>query len=235
MNKVMLKVKGVLAFIEIARDLNKLDRVLDLGDALMESPEHAQQVVDGYRKTPEGVRAFAERPRLGASLDRAALSKLPEGTLGRTYADFMSRNGLDPTAVVLRNHPGDIGYVVDHLRETHDLWHVVTGFDADVPGELGLQAFYLAQFPNAFALLILLAGLSNCFLNKLKNREEILSKIARGWLMGRRARLFFGVDWKAWWAMPLSEVRARLDVQGEAVDAALNPFLSKEPLLRAAA
>jgi ubiquinone biosynthesis protein Coq4 len=32
--------------------------------------------------------------------------------------------------------------------ETHDIWHVVTGFHTDVAGELGLQAFYLAQFPG---------------------------------------------------------------------------------------
>lgn len=33
------------------------------------------------------------------------------------------------------------------LSQTHDLRHVLTGFDTSLHGEIGLQAFYLGQFP----------------------------------------------------------------------------------------
>jgi ubiquinone biosynthesis protein Coq4 len=35
----------------------------------------------------------------------------------------------------------DTSYLLLRLRQTHDLWHVVTGFSTNVPGELGLKAF----------------------------------------------------------------------------------------------
>ena len=59
----------------------------------------------------------------------------------------MIRMNLDPKDILVPENVGsDFDYVRAHLRETHDVWHPVTGFDTDVAGELGLQAFYLAQF-----------------------------------------------------------------------------------------
>ena len=48
-----------------------------------------------------------------------------------------------------------------------------------------------------------------------------LREIARGWLLGRRSRPLFGVRWDDYLALPLDEVRARLGLEVEAVDAAL--------------
>ena len=42
----------------------------------------------------------------------------------------------------------DAAYVELRLSQTHDLWHVITGFDTMVAGEIGLQAFHLTQFPH---------------------------------------------------------------------------------------
>ncbi len=36
--------------------------------------------------------------------------------------------------------------MLNHLYQTHDIWHVVTGWGNDLPGEVGLGGFYSAQF-----------------------------------------------------------------------------------------
>jgi ubiquinone biosynthesis protein COQ4 len=39
-----------------------------------------------------------------------------------------------------------------------------------------------------------------------------MNQIARGWLMGQRAKPFFGAQWSKMWAEPLDEVRATFQV-----------------------
>src|SRR3546814_7467286 len=50
---------------------------------------------------PEGRRRLAERPYLPALLDdHDALRRLPEGSVGRVYVDFMEREGLTAQGLV---------------------------------------------------------------------------------------------------------------------------------------
>jgi ubiquinone biosynthesis protein Coq4 len=36
-------------------------------------------------------------------------------------------------------------FVMAHLLDSHNIWHVVTGWGNDESGEVGLDAFYLGQ------------------------------------------------------------------------------------------
>jgi ubiquinone biosynthesis protein COQ4 len=130
----------------------------------------------------------------------------------------MRRHGLDPSALPTHPVKDDGSFIEAHLRETHDVWHVVTGFEPDVAGELGLQAFYLAQFPNHVAMAILTAGMLNTLIYGFEDSAARMTQIARGWLLGRKARPFFGTDWKQLWATPLSEVRTRLGLEPGATE-----------------
>jgi ubiquinone biosynthesis protein COQ4 len=229
-----LIVRGGHAFLKIAKDPNRLDEVFNLIDAISDNPNISQQFVESYRKLPTAAQTFRDKPRLGA-IDLEALGQLPAGTLGHEYSRFMRRNGLDPSSLPLHPVEDDASYIEAHLRETHDLWHVVTGFGPDVAGELGLQAFYLAQVPNRVALAILSAGMINTLIYAFEDSAARMTQIARGWLLGRQTQILFGTDWKQLWATPLSEVHARLGLE-RAVDA-LPPELprqdSAQPMARA--
>jgi ubiquinone biosynthesis protein COQ4 len=231
-----LIVRGGHAFLRIAQDPNRLDEVFRLIESINENPRISQQLVEGYRQTPPGARALQDKPRLG-TIDLEALSRLPEGTFGHEYARFMRRHGLDPSSLPLKSVENDASFIEAHLRETHDLWHVVTGFEPNVAGELGLQAFYLAQFPNRVALAILSAGLLNTLIYAFEDTGARMTQIARGWLLGRQARPLFGMDWKQLWATPLSEVRTRLGLELKAADPVAPELLrqdsSREMMARA--
>ena len=135
----------------------------------------------------------------------------------------MVERGLDPADIKMKDPVvTDADYTYQHFRETHDVWHTATGFGVDVAGELGLQAFYAAQFRSPLAVNILALGLLNTFFFSMDDAPKRLTAIARGWTMGQAAKSFFGFDWAAHWATPIADVRALLDVRepGAAISSA---------------
>jgi ubiquinone biosynthesis protein Coq4 len=215
LSKAVLAGRAGVSFLRLVRDPSKLDAVFDILDSL-ESSESGDEIVDGFAKNPRYAAAFEKRPKLGR-IDFDALLALPEGTLGHTFASDMRRRNLDPNDIQMRPDDGtEKGFVFRHLRETHDIWHTATGFEVDVAGELGLQAFYLAQFEAKLALIILSMGFLNTAFFAMDEKVARLDAISRGWQMGRRAESLFGFDWAAHFATPLSVVRQKLGIESVA-------------------
>ena len=220
--------RAARAFVRLVRDPANLDEVFVLADA-MESSMAIEQIRAEFATDPAHVRALEERPRLG-KLDLDALSALPAGTLGHEFAANMRRLGLDPDDIVVNDVRTDFDFVRAHLRETHDVWHTVTGFGTDVAGELGLQAFYLGQFRAPLSALLLMVGFANTLFFSMDDKDARMREIARGWLLGRRARTFFGVRWADMWAEPLGDVRRRMSVDVDVLDRFLDEFVAGLPL-----
>ena len=197
------------AALRLVRDPNRLDEVIAMADELGDSPA-LDTIVAHLEQLPHGPAALADRPRVDVELPR--LRALPDGSFGREAARFLDARKLDPADLPKRPAASAKAWVRAHLYETHDLWHVVTGFDTDVAGELGLQAFYLAQFPGKLSALILSIGMINTTLFAFDERTPRLDAIARGWQLGRTAHSFLGVRWADLWNLPLAEVRARVGV-----------------------
>jgi len=218
MFKPLETAKAVTAFVRLTLDMGRLDEVFSLGDGLVED-DVMRAMADSARRDPVGARALAERYHV--HLDLAKLRALPDGTLGRQYARMMDDHGLSPSSIPTLPDAADHEYVRAHLYETHDLWHVATGFDTDVAGELGLQAFYQAQLPGKLPAAILASGFLNTLLINFGDRDRRMGEIARGWLLGRRSRPLFGVKWDDYMALPLDEVRRKLGLDVVAVDAEL--------------
>jgi ubiquinone biosynthesis protein Coq4 len=74
---------------------------------------------------------------LAAQLD--ALHALPEGTLGHAFVEFHTRNGL--------TMPGADIHTPAHYV-SHDMNHVIAGYEPTGPGEIALGAFTLAMCDN---------------------------------------------------------------------------------------
>jgi ubiquinone biosynthesis protein Coq4 len=203
----------------LVKDPTRLEEVFAMFDSLRDANRTMlQEMADEARQTASGARALAERPRLGR-VDPAELGRLPAGTLGRAHADFLRARNLDPAALPVREAADEPAYVEAHLYETHDVWHTVTGFDTDVAGELGLQAFYAAQNASKLPFLLLALGLLNTLLYGFGDRHRRLEAIAWGYQQGRRARPLFGVRWAQLWDVPLDEVRRELHLEPVPVNA----------------
>ena len=174
------------------------------------------KVFDRFRRSESGQRLLAARPNLLARLtDRAALLALPPGTLGRTYGEFMSREQISADGLVeasedwLRNDiPAERRWFADRLRDTHDLWHVVTGYGRDLIGEASLLAFTYAQTRKpGIGFIVAVAYFKARGINSPARRL-----LREGYRRGRRAAWLPGVEWEALLDQPLARVREQLGV-----------------------
>lgn len=201
----------------LLRNPDDLPQVFAIIDALSH-PTHVR-ILRGLQRSQNGRALVAERPRLADHLtDRAALAALPDGSLGRAYLAFMEREGISLDGIVkaaeasgVKDGTTDLEFVPERLRDTHDLWHVVTGYHGDLVGELCLLAFTFAQTRNPALLLIVLGGMAKGF---LRGRFDL---VRGAHARGRQAEWLPAVRWERLLAEPLDDVRALLGV-GAPVD-----------------
>ena len=191
----------------------------------LQSAFDADDLTRHLRASDESLRKITEDPASRARIDArfTALTidlprfrALPADTLGGAFARFIADGDFDADLTRPdRLAPGDDkSYVLFRLRQCHDIWHVVTGFDASHAGEVGLQGFSLAQLHSPMSA-IALAGVTIDLLFGPYTAQSIgdtMTALARGWQMGRSAAPLFGVDWDVYWERPLAEVRQELGV-----------------------
>ena len=103
-----------------------------------------------------------------------------------------------------------------HLFETHDLWHVATGWGNDEIGEVGLGGFYLAQLGLPLIAIMLVLILVNTVTRRPTTLRERMDALVAGYQMGKAASPLFGLRWDELWSKPLAELRSelRLDPEG---------------------
>jgi ubiquinone biosynthesis protein COQ4 len=205
-------------------------RALKLLGRIMANPEATEQVLEfsalinagstprrihHFFADPHGQQLFAEHRAINShTIDLDALAALPEGTLGHAYAHFLRSRGLTPE--VFDTPPEEIRdpraqYVVQRIRQTHDLWHVVTGCDTDYAGEIALQAFTYGQLHAPSSLLLALTGT----LKGRRENRELPRAVVAAFRTGRHAEKLATFPWEDHWATPLATVRLALGLPAQ--------------------
>jgi len=172
------------------------------------------QVAAELSRSAETASALTRRHRLGA-IDLATLEQMPEGTLGRVFGEHCSSRAIDPNLVSIPAG-NEADYVMAHLFETHDIWHVTTGWGNDEVGEVGLGGFYLAQLGLPLIALMLVLILLNTITRRPTTLRERMDALVAGYQMGKAARPLFGVRWDESWSKPLVELRSELRLDARA-------------------
>ena len=163
------------------------------------------------------LRGFAPK------LDTDELKRLHDGSLGREYARYLEANGLEHLTIsepMLRrfaDNPYAIRYTV-----THDLHHLLTGFDTGLAGEIGVAAFTAAQGAGPIGPIALRRLRWLYALLSPSQARATFHNLDVGMAMGRKAKLVLAEPLEAWLADPLDAVRARLAIS-EADRAAIVP------------
>jgi ubiquinone biosynthesis protein COQ4 len=194
----------------LARDPGRLDVVLVLAQTV--NLPALGRALERLELDDDGRRLLAERPRIDrTTVDFDALERLPDGTLGREYVRFLRDNGITPEPFEQAPEVGDdrAAYVMLRLRQSHDLWHVITGYAPDVRGEILLQGFTYAQTHAPSALVIAAFGWLRYGLFGSAG-PRLLTALVRAYRRGRAARTFPTFRWEDEWATPVAELRDRL-------------------------
>jgi ubiquinone biosynthesis protein COQ4 len=159
---------------------------------------------------PSGRELLRERPAIDSrSVDYAWLRSLPADTLGGAYVRSLDEQHLDPD--IFQPPPGlpdELAFVAQRTRQTHDLWHVLTGLPTDIPGEVALQAFQYAQLGQKFSQAIVLFGLLFFGLRY----PRMWRMVARAREAGKAAGFLLAVRWEELWTQPLVRVREQFGI-----------------------
>ncbi|BCA60157.1 Coq4 family protein [Sphingomonas sp. HMP6] len=189
----------------------RIMRALNVGNAPM---NYARLIA-----TSEGGRLACEQVELAERFsDPAFVARFAPGTVGAAYRDFLATTGYSADGLVAVSkvisedqvqHP--YAWFGRRVRDTHDIWHVLTGYKADESlGEACLVAFSYAQ----------VGGLGWAFIGgaaALKSlgvtRNTLFAKaVWEGYRNGRRAKWISGEDYEALLAEPIDVARARLGI-----------------------
>lgn len=200
--------RAITALANVMADPTRTDQVLVF--AVHANAGSMRRRIERFMSDPDGRRLIVEHRTIDSrTIDLDALAALPANTLGHAYATFLRSRGLTPA--VFDDAPPEVsdptmGYVVQRLRQTHDLWHVVTGHDTDAPSEVALQAFTYAQLRAPSSLILALFGT----LRGLRVKPRLARDVLAAFRTGLRAEKLAAFPWEDHWARPLDEVRGLL-------------------------
>ncbi len=183
--------------------------------------KHFVPTAKAFVESDVGRRLMISEPFLPTMLDdHDTLKQLPAGTVGRAYVDFMVREGLSAAGLVAESakmrrgrpvYDDQIQWYSDRRRDTHDLFHVLSGYGRDPLGEQCVLGFSYGQSPDLGSLFIAYAGGLE-LKRRVKADAPIFAAIRQGQRCGKAATQIVDQDVHALLAEPLEDARLRLGI-----------------------
>lgn len=210
MKEILNKFKLAKATLVYLKNPQNVDSVLNLGDQLKNKP---LTITQENLKTLKNM--YTENYGL-SDIKLEQLSQMPKGSLGYEYFNYLKKNNLDPNFYKYENYKAPTGlpeYIKIRLRQTHDLWHLITGFDTSEEGEAGLIAFYYAQLKSNLSGYILCLSFVHFARKRREELPLLLDEITRGWALGKKAHALIAVKWEEHWEQPLKDLKLSLNLK----------------------
>lgn len=175
-----------------------------------------------FAETENGKARLQERRSLAPIFDekREELRGYPLGTVGRTYADFMDREGLTAMGLVAesekfrahhRTFDDTIQWYADRLRDIHDMFHILTGYGRDALGEDALLAFSYSQNRGPGLMFISYMGAREIRKEAPKN-ARVMDVMKEGKRLGAAAEKLVQQDFLSLLERPIETVREELNI-----------------------
>ncbi len=171
-----------------------------------------------FRRSAAGTLILREKDDLYDLLaDQGGLAAMPPESVGRTIVEWFWRENISTQGLAAASEAAVASADLQldeqqqiyraRLRNLHDVFHVLAGYDRDLRGEAAVLAFTIAQNYNR--------GIAYLVWNAL--RAEGWSSpggrlIRDAYRRGRRAKRLVEQDWRALFERPIGEVREALGV-----------------------
>jgi ubiquinone biosynthesis protein Coq4 len=208
--EVLRAVNNLKLLAAIGRSGGDLSSVADLVDNMIDSPQMVDSV-RRFRAVPGGAEMLDQRyPPLQPDIDR--LIQLPEGSLGRGYAELIRRLQYDPAFFRPRPTTTEAQWLTQRVATTHDIHHVVSGFGTMPAGESGVLAITAAQIGFPAYVLLTTAGQLASFRFQTQRFEELSRAVAHGMAIGHQAQCLLAARWEEGWERPIGAWREQLGI-----------------------
>ena len=207
---------------------SSLRTVFDIEDTFADTL-WMKRCIESIKSDPESAKILEER-YIEPKWNINEMLKLPKNSLGWTYAKLMSTLGYDPH--FHRDRPSvdkETDYVTMRVRTTHDMLHIVSGFDM-INGEIATIGLNTGQYGYpGFMLLDMMALFFACFPtmdgeSESKSTEQhvrpdnprtsgtVFDILVHGISMARQAKPLFAVKFGEILDQPLDKVRKDLNI-----------------------
>ncbi|KAK9350985.1 ubiquinone biosynthesis protein Coq4 [Lipomyces doorenjongii] len=194
-------------------DPTRADLIATLGETTA-FPFLMERLRDIMLSDPTGRRILRDRPRITSSsihIDR--LLDYPENTIGRTYAEWLKREGVSPDTRARVRYIDDeeCAYVMQRYRECHDFYHAITGLPIIIEGEIALKMF---EFANTMIPMTGIGAVLAPLRLKPKQRER-LRTIYFPWAIknGASSKPLINVYWEEILHQDVQDLRDELGIE----------------------
>lgn len=176
--------------------------------------------VERLAMSERGQMLRAAEPSLPEILDdHEELRKTPKGSLAHAYCDFMENEGLTAAGLVAESdrlgrtkYDDVVQWFSERSRDTHDLFHVLTGYGRDALGEQCVLLFTHGQSPTQGHLLIGYAGSLNIKLQIKGSKAPVMGAVNQAKRTGRGAPLLIEQPIRELLKQPVESVRKALNI-----------------------
>ncbi len=228
-------IKALRHFGKLVEDKEDTEQVFHIIEAL-KGKKSLKQGWD-FIRSDEGQRFLRNEIDLPAMLDdHDRWADLPENSVGKHYMAFMKREGLSAAGLVAESHkwappetlPQDLTqWYFDRLRDTHDLFHIMTGYGRDALGEASLLGFTYSQNHNTGVLFIAYAAARQ--IRKVTGTSApLFASIREGQRLGKAAAKLAHQDIEALLREDIDAARKRLNIGRPSVYRACLRILENE-------
>jgi len=196
--------RGVVHFIQ---DPGQVSSVFEIQRGLSNQPISLKNVE--FMLSNPAIKALADEKYQPARPSLTDLVGLPPESLGYAYARSLLDAGFDPNFFEVVDVIGPGTYLDLRARQTHDIWHVMTGFGTDLAGEVGLQAFQLCQIYSPMSVLVAAAGLLHS-MTLGGDLNPMLSALQQGFEISNTKVPMLSIKWEEYWDAPLDSLRHQI-------------------------
>lgn len=215
----MRPLKVLHHFRKLIADKEDTEQVFHIIEATKGKASHVQAW--DFIASPQGQRFLRDEVDIPGMLDdHARWADCAPNSVAAHYIAFMKREGLSAAGLVAESHkwlPADrrhadlTEWYFERLRDTHDLFHVLTGYGRDALGETSLLGFSYQQNHNKGILFIAYAGARQ--IKKMSGtKAPLFAAIREGRALGRAAAKIAHQDIAALMAEDIGVARARLGI-----------------------
>jgi ubiquinone biosynthesis protein COQ4 len=215
----MRPLKVLRHFGKLVEDKEDTEQVFHIIEATKGKRSHRQAW--DFIASSEGQRFLRDEVNIPAMLDEhSRWADCGPNSVAAHYIAFMKREGLSAAGLVAESHkwlPAEkrhadlTEWYFERLRDTHDLFHVLTGYGRDALGEAALLGFTYEQNFNKGILFIAYAGARQ--IKKVSGtKAPIYAAIKEGRRLGKAAAKIAHQDVAALMREDIGEARARLTI-----------------------
>jgi ubiquinone biosynthesis protein COQ4 len=207
MKETIDRLRMLKAFVTLIADPSKTESVFELADLGRDQRGPLLDLTLEKIAEQEGFSELYEQNYSPHIPPLQTLATYAEGSFGRAFATHMLTNGLEIEFFPPVEGNGIEKYILERGRKTHDFWHVLTGYDTSIAGEVGLQGFTLAQLESPFSAILISGGLLHSILRAPNLFTPTVSQLFEGYEMGRRAKSLIGIPIETMLEVNLAELR----------------------------